>query len=173
VVAEHDLWGIMEEVLVVCESRVSCMEPLVCLWGDQGGGYHCRCGGVSPYHISAHLFHGDVGGTKEAYYPILCNESLSGSPSSVIMWRRSLWARRVGPAGEDEGARSRYSPHGGEGEGVVARILERVGACANKLLLMGVEREEVRAKVGKAGGGWGSDARNACRGRFPPSMERM
>ena len=47
------------------------------------------------------LFHGDVGGTREAYGPSLGRESLSGSPSSVRIWSRSVCARRCGRAGEE------------------------------------------------------------------------
>ena len=39
------------------------------------------------------------------------------------------------------------------GGGAVARILERNGACANELRLMGVEREEMPANVGITGAG--------------------
>jgi hypothetical protein len=119
------------------------------------------------------LFHGDVGGTREAYGTCMGSESLSRSPSSFNMWRRSLWARRVGRVGEDRGARLRCSPLGGEREGVVPRILARFGACPDDLHLIGGEREEVRACVGSAGGGWGSDVRNTSRARVPPSIERM
>ena len=41
----------------------------------------------------------------------------------------------------------------------MARILTRVGACADELRSMGVERAEVFANVGSADGGWGSVAR--------------
>ena len=37
--------------------------------------------------------------------------------------------------------------------GVVARILARVETCADEPRLMGVEKEEVPADVGSAGGG--------------------
>jgi hypothetical protein len=69
------------------------------------------------------LLHGDEGGTKEAYGLDLGMESLSGLPSYVMMWRKSLCARRDGRAGDDGGARTRFSPLGGEGAGVVTRIL--------------------------------------------------
>ena len=49
------------------------------------------------------LFHGDVGGTNDAYGPVLGIESLSGSPSSSIIWRRSLCGRLGGRAGDDGG----------------------------------------------------------------------
>ena len=47
------------------------------------------------------VFHGDVGGTSEMYGPAWGMESLSGSPSSVMIWRRSVCVRRGGLAGED------------------------------------------------------------------------
>ncbi len=67
----------------------------------------------------------------------------------------------------------RFSPLGDEGAEEVARILNRVGACADELRLMGVERAEVLARGGVAGGGWGFAARNVSSVRVPPSMERM
>ncbi len=71
-----------------------------------------------------------------------------------MTWRSWLWARRVGRAGEDGRARPRCSPLGGECEGVLARILARVGACADELYLMEVARKEVLPKWGRAGGGY-------------------
>ena len=57
--------------------------------------------------------------------------------------------RLDGRAGEDVG----YSPlmplFGGEEEGAVARSLVRVGACADELRFMGVDRSGVLADVGK------------------------
>jgi hypothetical protein len=49
------------------------------------------------------LFHGDVGGTSEAYGPDLGKESLARSPSSGMMRKRSLLARLAGRADEDGG----------------------------------------------------------------------
>ena len=72
-----------------------------------------------------------------------------------------------------EGGRPRCSPLGGEGEEVVARILARVGACADELRLLEVEREKVHGSMGSAGEDWGSYARNTSRARVPPSMELM
>ena len=51
------------------------------------------------------VFHGDVVGTREAYGSLRGRESLSGSPSSVIIWSRSVCARRGERAGE-EGCRT-------------------------------------------------------------------
>jgi len=67
-------------------------------------------------------------------------ESLSGSPSSLIMWRRSDCGRRGGRAGEDGGVLLDGFPVWGESLGVGALILVRVGACADELRLMGVIR---------------------------------
>ncbi len=48
-------------------------------------------------------FHGDVGGTKDAYGPDLGRESLSGSPFSSMIWRRLLCVRLARRAGDDGG----------------------------------------------------------------------
>ena len=58
-----------------------------------------------------------------------------------------------GRASEAGGARPLWSPLGGDGEGALARILARVGTCADEFRLMGVERDEVLANVGSAVGG--------------------
>ncbi len=50
------------------------------------------------------LFHGDVGGTRDTYGPDLGTESMSMSPSSIIIWRRSLCGRLSGRAGDDGGS---------------------------------------------------------------------
>ncbi len=55
------------------------------------------------------VFHGKVGGTREAGVLGLGRDSLSGSPSSVMMWRRSFWGCLVGRAGEDGGVRDLFS----------------------------------------------------------------
>ena len=88
-------------------------------------------------------FHGDVGGTKDAYGHDPGMESLSRSPSSSIIWRRSLCACLGRRAGDDGGCPPWWSPFGGEVGGAVARNLARVGACAEELRLMGVERAYV------------------------------
>jgi len=62
------------------------------------------------------------------------------------------------------------SPMGVKVHGVVARILARIGACADELRLMGVERAEVLANMGSAIRRWDSVARNVTNDRFPPSM---
>jgi hypothetical protein len=99
------------------------------------------------------------------------SESLSGSNSSAMMWRRSYCALRDGRAGEDGGLRLRFSPLGDKGARVVARIL--IVDCADELRLMGVERGEALAQMSGAGGGWGFAARNISSARVPPSMELM
>ncbi len=55
----------------------------------------------------------------------------------------------------------------------MARRFMRVGACANELSLMGSERDEVLADVGRAGGGESSVGRKSSRACSPPAIERM
>ena len=84
------------------------------------------------------VFHGKVGGAIEEYGALRGVESLPGSPSSTTIWRRPLCARWGGRAGEEGGGgdRPRVPPPGfGRGE-VEARLLMRVGACADELRLM-------------------------------------
>jgi hypothetical protein len=83
------------------------------------------------------LFQGEEGGTREAYGADLGRESLSGSPSSKTIWRRSECGLLVGRAGDDGGARLRGALLGGE-TGHYRGHFARVGACADELLLMGV-----------------------------------
>ncbi len=79
------------------------MEPRVSLGRDQDGEYNCPCEGVDTYHVSAHCIPWGYGAVlaREAYAPGLGTEYLSGAPSSVIMWRRSLRARLVRRASEE------------------------------------------------------------------------
>jgi hypothetical protein len=119
------------------------------------------------------LFHGDVGGTRYAYGPALGMESLSGSPSSSMIWRRSLCGRLGRRAGDGGGCPPLWIPLGGEVGGVVARSLARVGACADELRLMGVERAEVYTLVGRAGWGRGSLCKKVSRACGSLAMERM
>ena len=66
-----------------------------------------------------------------------------------------MWAPRK--AGwDDGGCLPWWSPLGGEVEGATARSLARVGACADELRLMGVERADVSILVGRMRGGDGS-----------------
>ena len=64
---------------------------------------------------------------------------------------------------------------GPEGEvgGASARNLTQVGACSDELRLMGVERDELPTKVGRAGGGRGSLSRKALKACEPLAIERM
>ena len=79
------------------------------------------------------VFQGEEGGTSVAYGPILGIESLSGSPSSKMIWRRSECARLLGRGGDDGGARfGDFSRVEGD-DGAIARIFTRVGACADEL----------------------------------------
>ena len=119
------------------------------------------------------LFHGDVGGTKDAYSHDLGMESLFGSPSSNIIWRRLLCGRLGGQAGDDGGCMSCRLPLGGEVGSATARNLMRVGECADVLRLMGGERDEVSTLAGRAGGGKGSLSKKVSRACGPPPIERM
>ncbi len=101
------------------------------------------------------LFHGDVGGTIDAYGLALGMESLSGSPSSSIIWRRSLCGRLGRRAGDDGVCPPWWVSLGGEAGGSAVLSLARVGACADELRLMGGERIEVVILVGRVGGGRG------------------
>ncbi len=117
-------------------------------------------------------FHGDMVGTRDAYGPNLSRDALSGSPSSSMIWMRSLCASLFGRAGEDGGCPPIRAPFGGEG--AAALILARVGACADELRLMGVERGEVHTEVGRAVLAQGSLSRKelrACGSTYV--MERM
>ncbi len=98
------------------------------------------------------MFHGDVGETRDTYGPDLGMETLSRSPSSRIIWRRSLCGRLGGRAEDDGGCPPCWCPLGGEVGRTSALNLKRVGACADELRLMGVERAEVPTIVGRAGG---------------------
>jgi hypothetical protein len=100
-------------------------------------------------------------------------ESLSGSPSSRIIGRRSLCGRLGRRAGDDGGCLSWWSPLGGEVGSVAPCSLARVGACADELRLVGVERAEVSALVGRVGGGVDSLSKKASRACGPPAMQRM
>ena len=83
------------------------------------------------------LFQGEEGGTIEAYGPDLGIESLSGSPSSKTIWRRSECGLLVGRAGDEGGTRRRGASLGGD-VGHTVGVFSRVGTCADELRLMGV-----------------------------------
>ena len=71
--------------------------------------------GVWTPIMSLHMrFHGDVGATRDAYGHDLGMESLFGSPSSSMIWRRSLCGCFVGRAGDEGGAPPFRFPLGGE-----------------------------------------------------------
>jgi hypothetical protein len=100
-------------------------------------------------------------------------ESLSGSPSSRMIWKRSLCVRLDGRAGEDVGCSPLLPPFGGEKGGAVVRSLARVGACADEVSFMGVKRNGVPADIGRADGGEGSLARKSSRVCAPSAMDRI
>ncbi len=84
-----------------------------------------------------------------------------------------MWVRRVGWDGENGEARLLWLSLSIGDEEKVARILVRVGACADELRLMGVIREEVLANWDITGGGWDFDARNVSSANVPPVVERI
>ena len=83
-------------------------------------------------------FHGEKGGTREAYGLGLGRESLSGSPSSSTMCRSSECGRLGRRAGDVGRALVSCIASGGGDVGLGARFFVRVGACADELRLMGV-----------------------------------
>jgi hypothetical protein len=85
------------------------------------------------------VIHGEVGGTKEVYDPGLGIESLSGSPSTVTIWKRLLCGCHGCWAGDAGGAWSRVTSFKVEGGEECVPLLLRVGACADELRLMGGE----------------------------------
>ena len=99
---------------------------------------------------------------------------MSGSPFSSIIWKRSVCGRLGRRDGDDGGCPSRWSSLRGEVDGVAARSLVRVGACADELRLIGVGRAEVYTLVGRVEGVVGSlYSRKASRACRPLAMERM
>ncbi len=76
-------------------------------------------------------------------------------------------------AREDGGCPPWWFPLGGEVGGAAALNLARVGAFADELRLMGVERAEVSTLVGRRGGGRGSLSVKVSRACGPPAIERM
>jgi len=91
----------------------------------------------SPIMCLPMVFQGEEDGTREAYGLNLGIESLSGSPSSRTIWRRSECGLLVGHASDEGGTRLRGASLGGD-DGHTASVLARVGACADELRLMGV-----------------------------------
>jgi hypothetical protein len=95
-------------------------------------------GVCSPIIVLPVGFHGESGGTREAYGPCLGKESLSGSPSAITMCRRSVCGRLGRRAGDVGRALVGCIVPGGGDSGRFAFIFVRVGACADELRLMGV-----------------------------------
>jgi len=119
------------------------------------------------------VFQGEEGGTSVAYGPCLGRESLSGSPSTKMIWRRSDCARLLGHGGDDGGARFGDVLRVEGGNGATARIFTRVGACADELRLMGATSVVcVSARV-NGGGGCVSFDKKVSRAREPPWMDRI
>ncbi len=81
--------------------------------------------------------------------------------------------RLAGRASDDGGCPPFRLPLGGEGGDAVAFSLVRVGACADELRLMGVERDGDPIEVGKASGDEGSMSMKSSRACGPPAMERI
>ena len=76
-------------------------------------------------------------------------------------------------AGDDGGFPSWWSPLRGEVAGATACSLLRVGAYADELRLMGVERIEAFTLVWRVGGGVGSLSKKTSRASGPLAMEQM
>ena len=95
-------------------------------------------GVCSPIISLLVVFHGEKGGTREAYGPVLGKESLSGSPSSSTMCKSSECGRRGRRAGDVGRALVSCIASGGGDDGLGALCFVRVGACADELRLMGV-----------------------------------
>jgi len=91
----------------------------------------------------------------------------------MTIWRRSECGRLVGRADDDGEALVGFIPLGGGDAGQTARSFVRVGACADELRLMGVNRVVWVADRGGPDGGWGSVEKNASRASDPPWMDRM
>ena len=81
------------------------MEPVVFCGEMSVGEVTGPVGLWTPIMSVPSVFHADVVGTSETNGPSWGMESLSGSPSSVMIWRRFVCARRGGLAGEDGGGR--------------------------------------------------------------------
>ncbi len=84
-----------------------------------------------------------------------------------------MCGRRGWRAGDARGVWSLGTPFGGEGGEECAYLLLRVGACADELRLMGVERGSISARVAGAVVDRASFARNASSACAPSAIERM
>jgi len=81
--------------------------------------------------------------------------------------------RKVGWGGQGVPALVILPRRGWEVGGAPARNLARIGACADDLRLMGVERSGVFILVGRVGVGRGSLSMKVSRACGPPTIERM
>jgi hypothetical protein len=130
-------------------------------------------GVCTPIMVLPMVFQGEEGGTSVAYGLGLGRESLSGSPSSKMICKRSDCARLLGRGGDDGGARfGDVSRKEGDDE-ASARIFTRVGACADELRLMGATRVVYVSARANGGGGCGSVDKKVSRAREPPWMDRI
>jgi hypothetical protein len=82
-------WALWSHAYLSGKMRDGEMIPFVGVW--------------TPIMSLSNRFHGDVGGTKDAYGSVLGMESLFGSPSSNMIRRKSSCWRRVGRGGEEVG----------------------------------------------------------------------
>ena len=122
-------------------------------WEIRVGEITVPVGVCTPIICLPVVFHGEEGGTREAYGNCLGMESLSGSPSSNTMWRRSECGRREGRAGE-VGGRGGGGPFiGWRDSWPPAWSFVRDGSCAVGTLLDGVARVVNVADRGGLGGG--------------------
>jgi hypothetical protein len=118
-------------------------------------------------------FHGDVGGTRDVYGSGLGMDFRSRSPSFSMIGGKSSCERREGRGGEEGGCLPFRLPLVGDVGGAATLRFVRVGACADELRLMGVERDKF--SIGGCRGerrrcSLASKSSSAC---APPSMERM
>jgi hypothetical protein len=97
-------------------------------------------------------------------------KSLSGSPSSVMIWSRSVCARRGGLAEEEGGFGRRV---GGCGGGVVDLLLLWAAECTPGPRVVGVWPRGSLGRVGGVGGRDVSVGRKASRAASPPLMVRI
>jgi len=92
--------------------------------------------GLRIYIVSVPIvIQGDDVGTSETYDPSRGVESLSGSPSSLIIWSRTVCAWRGGLA-DDDGGWCRWA--GGSGGGVGNLLLVRDDTCSFRLCVVEV-----------------------------------
>jgi hypothetical protein len=97
-------------------------------------------------------------------------ESLSGSPSSVMIWSRFVYSRRGGLAGEDGGLRRWV---GGCGGGVGDLLCVRDGVCILGPRAAGLGHGGSLCFGGGSGGCVVSARRKMSRAASPPRMARI